>query len=64
MVQHIQQILPHGRPRLESPSAASAPKRQKLEQGSSSRVEEYSPSQTPTRIDDEASLREQLRQIG
>ena len=35
-----------------------------MDQGSSSHVEKYSPSQTPIQIYDEASLMEQLRYIG
>lgn len=57
-------VPPYKRPRFESPPDTYAPKKKKLEQGSSSNVEEYSPTQTPLMIDDELSLREQLRQVG
>lgn len=64
VAQNVQYNPPYKRPRSESPFDISSPKKQKLEQGSSSQIGEYSPSQTPLRIDDEASLREQLRKIG
>ena len=64
MIQNVQQVPLQQRPTLGSPSAPRAPKKQRLEQGSSSQEEQYSPSLSLIRIDDETSLREQLRQIG
>lgn len=65
MIQNVQQAPSQQKPISEDSPVESAPKRQKLEQGSSSsQAEQYSPSQSPIRIDDEVSLREQLRQIG
>ena len=59
MIQNVQQAPLHHKPRSRSPSVTSSPKRKKLEQGSSSsQKEQYSPSQSPIQIDDEASLRE------
>ena len=61
----IQNVQQSQRQQRQIPGSPPATKRQRLEQGSSSsQTEQYSPSQSPIRIDDEASLREQLKQIG
>ena len=59
----VQLVPQYKRPRSKSPLAIYAPEKQKLEQGSSYKVEEYSPTQTPLRIDGKVSLREQLRKM-
>ena len=52
---------PYERPRSENPLDTNAPKKKRLVQGSSSHVGEYSTSQPPLKIDDEAFLRGKLR---
>ena len=61
---NVQPMPLYKRPLSKSPPIAPIAKKQKLEQDSSSKVEEYSSSQTPICIDDEDTLREKLRRIG
>lgn len=64
VVKSVQPVPLYKKQLSESPPTAPTTKKKKLEQGSSYRVEEYSPSKSPIYIDNEYSLMEQLKQMG